>query len=89
MRNKLQFLKYELQKKEPEFSEIWKVREKEVRETHYHREFPAQYIFLLTCCFQKDCPHPLCKEGPPADELTWFPDGPTFDFVLQILQDLR
>lgn len=83
IRTKLQiFLKGSKKKKEelrmndPElfshFTEVWKVRE-----NHYHQNMPPQYIFLLTCCFKPDCPHPLCREGPPARELRWFPNGPT------------
>ena len=68
--------KDELQMKEPElyshFVEVWKVRD-----NHYHKELPPQYIFLLTCCYKADCPHPLCKDGPPAEELRWYPNGPT------------
>ena len=83
MRQRLQvFLKKskknrkEMSSKEPElyahFAEVW-----QVRENHYHKELPSQYIFLLTCCYKKGCPHPLCKEGCLPQEVRWFPGGPT------------
>ena len=59
------------------FNEVW-----QVRNNHYHKELPPQYIFLLTCCYSKDCPHPLCQKGPPTEDLKWFPNGPTLDHNL-------
>ena len=48
-----------------------------MRENHYHKELPSQYIFILTCCYKKGCPHPFCKEGCLPQEVRWFPGGPT------------
>ena len=82
MREKLQIFlkgskkkKQELRTKEPEifdhFNEVWKVRE-----NHHQSDLPGPYMFLLSCCYQQDCPHPRCKRGPPSKSLTWFPGGP-------------
>lgn len=37
----------------------------------------SSYMFLLTCCYKQDCPHPRCKQEPPMEHLRWFPNGPT------------
>ena len=36
---------------------------------------PAQYLFHLVCCFQSDCPHPICRSGN-IKHLQWFENGP-------------
>ena len=83
MRTELQvFLKGSKKKKEElrikktevfaHFTEVW-----QVRENHYHKDLPAAYIFLRTCCYKQGCPHLRCKEGCPSEELRWFPNGPS------------
>ena len=54
------------------FSEVWKVRE-----NHLQSLLPSSYMFLLTCCYKQDCPHPRCRQEPPLEDLRWFPNGPT------------
>lgn len=36
---------------------------------------PSQYLFNLVCCFQPDCPHPVCHSGKHACP-RWFDNGP-------------
>lgn len=38
--------------------ETWELREKHVR-----NDVPNKYVFMLQCCFEEDCTHPVCKEG--------------------------
>ena len=52
------------------FEMVW-----DVRSRHIVHGLPKQYIFLLVCCFEDDCPHPKCKNGPQSDPL-WFVGGP-------------
>ena len=32
--------------------------------------------FMLNCCFDKECPHPVCKKGRPSEMPRWYKDGP-------------
>ena len=32
---------------------------------------------ILKCCFQKECPHPICSKGGSSDDYTWYPNGPS------------
>ena len=36
---------------------------------------PSQYAFLLVCCFEQDCSHPLCKQGA-QNNPCWYSGGP-------------
>ena len=40
------------------------------------------YIFYLLCCYQKDCPHPVCQSGRPDELPRWYEGGP---FLTQLL----
>ena len=66
--------KEELKRNDPElyarFEMVW-----EVRKRHMVCGLPKQYIFLLICCFNSDCPHPICQKGTETVSV-WFPDGP-------------
>ena len=53
------------------FESVWATRNR-----HMVPDLPSQYIFLLICCYREDCDHPLCKEGKPDLECTWYPGGP-------------
>ena len=44
-----------------EFQFVWGIRRR-----HLVHDLPAQYIFLLVCCFEKDCPHSICQKGRPG-----------------------
>ena len=35
----------------------------EVKQRHEIPGLPSQYLFLLVCCSQQGCPHPLCQAG--------------------------
>ena len=54
--------KEELRSEKPDiyayFQSIW-----EVKQRHEIPGLPSQYLFLQVCCFQQDCPHPLCQAG--------------------------
>ena len=71
--------KAELKKADPDlfvyFNKVW-----EVRNNHMLEGYSPQYLFILKCCFKDGCPHPLCARGPP-DVHTWFPGGPSLDYI--------
>ena len=54
--------KEELRKKNPTeyqyYEKVWKVRH-----NHMDRTLPSKYAFLLKCCAEENCPHPLCLKG--------------------------
>ena len=56
------------------FQKVWRVRNQ-----HLQQGLPAQYVFLLVCCFKPDCPHPLCEgnQQHPPPQMKWFNDGPS------------
>ena len=54
-----------------EFQLIWNVRA-----NHMVPDLPS-YIFFLICCYDKNCPHPRCQDGPPQSPTTWYPGGPS------------
>lgn len=83
MRSKmLDFLKGSLKSKEklqiedPKlyayFHQIWGIRE---RHMVMVSNLPS-YIFCLLCCYQKDCPHPMCQSGRPDELPRWYEGGP-------------
>ena len=53
--------KAELKVKYPEeyhyYEKVWKVRH-----NHMDRTLPNKYVFLLKCCGEENCPHPLCSK---------------------------
>lgn len=57
------------------FEEVW-----EVRSRHMVKNLPKQYVFMLTPCFQENCPHNKCQESDHKGELKWFPNGPPLDY---------
>ena len=44
------------------FQSVWTVRNK-----HMIKGLPSQYVFMLICCFNHDCLHPVCQKGKPKD----------------------
>ena len=68
-----------LQSQQPElyerFQKVWNIRNR-----HMVRNLPSSYIFFLKCCYDKDCPHPVCQSGTELT-LTWYPGGPTIDHL--------
>ena len=55
---------------------IWKLTER-----HLVKGLPAKYVFELVCCYEKDCIHPECKNGPPDVLPVWYPGGPPLTFL--------
>ena len=49
----------------------------DVQQRHEVVGFPSQYSYLLVCCFQQGCPHPLCQHGKSNVPMEWFPGGPS------------
>jgi len=37
-------------------------------------------VFVLHCCFDEDCTHPVCKEGKLQNEM-WYPGEPSLAFI--------
>ena len=58
-----------------EFKKVW-----DVRKLHLVAELPTQYIFLLCCYYQTDCPHPICQRGRQVTSPRWYSHGLTIDF---------
>lgn len=55
--------------------ETWELRGKHIRE-----DVTSKYVFMLQCCLEDDCIHPVCKEGKLKNE-TWYPGDPSITFV--------
>ena len=53
------------------FQTVWNIRHR-----HMVKGLPSQYIFMLTCCFDKECSHPVCQKGRPSEMPTWYKGGP-------------
>ena len=65
-----------------QIEDVWKLRSR-----HLVPGLPDKYVFHLTCCYQDDCIHPLCKEGRPAVEPLWYKGGPPLGFTPLPVQD--
>ena len=37
-------------------------------------------MFMLKCCFEEGCVHPVCKEGRYQNKI-WYPGGPSIAFL--------
>ena len=55
---------------------IWNLRKR-----HMRTDVPLKYIFCLSCCYQPDCEHSLCRKGKPSEEPTWYVGGPPLSFL--------
>lgn len=53
------------------FETIWGIRNR-----HLVHGLPSSYVFFLRCCFQKECPHPICSRGGSIKDYSWYPNGP-------------
>lgn len=69
-------LKEEHPKEYQRIEDVWNLRAR-----HLVPGLPDKYVFHLTCCYQDECIHPLCKDGRPAVEPTWYPGGPSLSFT--------
>ena len=58
------------------FETVWRMRQR-----HEVDGLPAQYVYLLVCCFQQSCPHPLCQQGKEGIPMEWFPGGPNVNYI--------
>ena len=67
--------KEKLRKEKPDwmahFEMIWKIRNDHM----VRSSIPSKYLFLLKCCGQAGCIHPLCS-GEPLD-IKWHKNGPS------------
>ncbi len=59
-----------------QFEKIWGIRNR-----HLVQGLPLPYIFFLNCCFQSDCPHPICIKGGSSCDYTWYPGGPSISTI--------
>lgn len=66
------------------FCEIWALRNR-----HMVPGLPSQYVFQLLLCYEVDCIHPLCREGRPKEEETWFPGGPSLSYLPIPIPDVK
>ena len=53
----------------------------DVQGRHMVPNLPANYVFMLRLCYQKDCLQPLCAAGRPEKEPLWFKDGPPLSYL--------
>ena len=54
----------------------------EVRSRHLNKNVPLRYVFHLVCCYDKKCPHPICRgEDPPLSTLCWYKGGPPITYI--------
>ena len=53
------------------FGSVW-----DIRRRHMVHGLPSQYIFMLICCFEPGCSHPLCLKGKPDSIPTWYKEKP-------------
>ncbi len=61
------------------FARIWKVR----NDHWVDSPLPPKYFFLLKCCGNTTCIHPLCQRSEIKD-FTWYKDGPSIENALPI-----
>ena len=59
--------------------------------TAHAKGIPPNSMYMLCCCFQEDCCHPLCKErvGFNIEKVKWFPDGPPVNRIPLPVSDPR
>ena len=46
-------------------------------------------MFQLVLCYEVDFIHPLCREGRPKEEETWFPGGPSLTYLPIPIPDVK
>jgi len=52
----------------------------DIRDRHIRKHFPIKYAFILRCCYQDECSHPICAQGK-MEEITWYRGGPSIDYL--------
>ena len=63
---------------------MWDIRKRQVH------DLPAQYIYLLVCCFHDDCSHPVCQRGKPSVIPSWYKGGPPITHIpLPVVDESR
>lgn len=70
----------ELARKEPELYTYFETVS-EVKRRHEVTGFPPHYLYLLVCCFERTCPHPVCQRGKEGVSMKWFEDGPQLNVI--------
>lgn len=53
------------------FQQIW-----DIRGRHMVSGLPSHYVFMLICCYQPECTHPICRAGKPNRPAQWYIGGP-------------
>ena len=64
------------------FENVW-----QVRNDHYIKDYPEQYVFLLYLCYKPTCIHPVCRKGKPVVEPKWFDDCPILSIIPMPVKD--
>ena len=54
------------------FEQVWKIRQ-----SHSVPNLPGQYAFVLICCLNTQCSHPICKKGDLSELPKWYDGGPS------------
>ena len=61
----------------------------DVRSRHMVKGLSCRYFFMLICCYQDTCPHPLCAAGR-HPQLTWYDGGPSvYTLPLPVIDEQR
>ena len=66
--------KMELKQKQPELFPYFELISS-IQQRHEVHGLPSQYLYLFVCCFQSNCPHPLCQSGKEGILMEWFSKG--------------
>ena len=51
-----------------------------IQQRHGVFDLPSQYCFMLKCCYEPDCEHPVCSGGD-SRVSNWFPNGPSISYI--------
>ena len=53
-----------------------------VRSRHLNKNVPLRYVFQSVRCYDKKCPHPICRgKDPPLSTLCWYKGGPPITYI--------
>ena len=72
---KKESLKVSHEKDYQHFIDVWRMRSR-----HMVRNLPKNYVFMLLPCFEKSCPHPVCKRGE-INHYQRYSGGPSVKFL--------
>ena len=78
--------KEKLEEKEPHLFEYFKMIW-DIKKRHEIPSLPQQYLFGLLCCFEGECPHPVCQLGKEGTPVEWYPGGPKLGFIPMPIPD--